>query len=126
MSNITYRWIDGPLATQAEWNTIDEKLASRGWMSLNKNTSRVLVAEDEGEIIAFFCLQLVPHVEPLFVSRKYRDTLVAGELANQMQEFLDNHHARGYMAVAENPQVEEMMRVRGMEKIQYPVYVKVV
>jgi hypothetical protein len=59
---VTYRWIDGPTATDAEWNEIDRLLASRGWMSLNRMTSRVLVAERDAAIIGFTCLQLVPHV----------------------------------------------------------------
>jgi GNAT superfamily N-acetyltransferase len=122
---VTFRWIDGHSATQAEWDAIDLKLASRGWMSLSREFSRIRVAERSGKIVGVYILQHVPHVEPLLVDRDERGTGVAEQLANDMQEFLTEAHARGYMAVCEHPIAVRMCQERGMVKVPYPVYVSV-
>ena len=45
MSNVTYRWIDGPMCTEQDWAKVDKILESQGWMPLNRETSRVYLAE---------------------------------------------------------------------------------
>jgi hypothetical protein len=122
---VTYRWIDGPTATDAEWNEIDRLLASRGWMSLNRQTSRMLVAERGSEIIGFNCIQLIPYVGPLYLRPRERASGVAEELVDQMQAFLTEANARGYIAVCEHPIAAKMCEARGMVKVTYPVYVSV-
>lgn len=125
MSEVTYRWIDGPDASQADWDEIDRKLAARGWMSLNRATSRIRVAERGGKIVGVYCLQLLPHIEPLLVDRQERGTGVAEQLVDDMQNFLVEAKARGFMAVCEHPLAAKMCEDRGMVKVPYPVYVSV-
>lgn len=122
---ITYRWIDGPTATQAEWDAIDAKLAAKGWMSLNRMLARIRVAERNGRIVGLFVMQHLPHVEPLVVDRREYGTGVAEHLANDMHEFLTEIHARGYIAICEHPVAAKMCEERGMVKVHYPVYVSV-
>lgn len=124
-AEVTFRWVDGFTATDADWDRIDQVLAARGWMALNKSTSRVLLAEADGELAGFYCLQMAPHVEPMFVQPALRGSGLAEELADRMQAFLIEVHARGYYAVADNPLVAKMCEARGMERIPSPVYVKV-
>jgi hypothetical protein len=125
MSEVSYRWIDGPDCTQQEWDAIDQKLAARGWMSLNRHLSRIRVAERDGKIIGLYVLQHIPHVEPLLVDRDERGTGVAERLADDMQNFLVEVRARGFMAVCEHPIAAKMCEARGMVKVTYPVYVSV-
>jgi len=120
---MNYRWINGWEATDAEWNQIDNIIYSRGWMTLNKNTSRIRVAEEEGRIIGFFCLQQIPHTEPMYVARKYWGQGVAEKLADDMMEFLKEINARGWVLIAENPTVEKLCLERKMVKVNYPVYI---
>jgi hypothetical protein len=122
---ITTRWVDGPTCSERDWDAIDQKLAARGWMALNRKTSRILVAERDGRIVALYCLQLVPHVEPLLVDRSEFGTGLAEELADTMQAFLVESHTRGFMAVCEHPVAAKMCEARGMVKVTYPVYVTV-
>jgi hypothetical protein len=122
--SIAYRWIDGPTATDKEWGRFEDILVARGWMSLNRPTSRVLVAEDEhGALAGFFVMQLVPHTEPLWVRPSRRGSEVAETLANMMAEFMMSMQARGWMLVADNPIVAKMSEARGMTKVESPVYV---
>lgn len=125
MSDVTYRWVEGRSCSQEEWDAIDAKLAARGWMSLNRHLSRIRLAERNGRIVGVYCLQHVPHVEPLLVDRAERGTGVAEQLADDMQEFLTEAHARGFMAICEHPVAAKMCEARGMVKVPYPVYVSV-
>jgi hypothetical protein len=59
-SEPTFRWLDGPYATDREWAAIDLILESQGWMPLNRETSRIYVAERDGQIVGINCLQLMP------------------------------------------------------------------
>lgn len=124
-SNVTYRWVDGRDCSQEDWDAIDEKLASRGWMSLNRWQTTIQIAERDGKIVGVYCLQLIPHVEPLLVDRAEFGTGVADMLANNMAEFLEEKHARGFMAICENPVAAKMCEARGMVKVPYPVYMSV-
>lgn len=119
-----YRWIDGFNATDAEWNRIEDLLASRGWSSLTRSTSRILVAEDDdGELMGFLVLQLYPHTEPLWVRPSARGTDVAAELSNRMVDFLIEIKARGWMVIADSPFAAKLCEERGMRKLEKPVYV---
>jgi predicted N-acetyltransferase YhbS len=120
---IVKRWIDGISATQEEWDRIDSILAARGWMSLNRELTRILVAEDDGRLIAFLVLQAIPHTEPLWVAPSARGTSIAQELADDMVAYLKEVGARGWMLVADHPIAARMAEERGMFKVESPVYV---
>jgi hypothetical protein len=122
---ITYRWIDGPTAADADWQRVDDVLVVRGWMALNRELTRILVAEDEGVLAGFAILQLIPHVEPLWVAPSKRGTEVASTLADKMIEYMVEAKARGWIAVASNSQVAKMCEEHGMTRVDKPVYVKV-
>jgi len=123
MSNITYRWIDGPFADDADWQRVADIIAIRGWAPLVRELSRVLVAEADGKLVGFFPLRWLPHVDGLWVTPSARGSEVAETLVDVMKEFLDEAGATGYMAVAENPLAAKMCEARGMVRITDPVYV---
>jgi hypothetical protein len=125
MSEVSYRWIDGPDATEEEWDRIDQVLASRGWMSLSRTFTRIRIAEREGRIIGFYVLQHIPHVEPMWVDKREWGAGVAEHLADDMQNFLTEVNARGFMAVCESPIAKKMCEARGMVQVHFPVYVSV-
>jgi hypothetical protein len=122
MDNVTYRWVDGPTASDADWEKIESVLASRGWMSLNRNMSRILIAERDG-VMAFHVFQFLPFCGPLFVPPSMRGTGVAEELANRMVDFLAESEARGWVVVADSPHAAKLCEDRGMTEIESPVYV---
>jgi hypothetical protein len=93
-------------------------------MSLARPTSRILVAEDEyGLLLGFSCLQLVPHLEPLFVIPSMRGSGLAEELADKMVEFVLDMKVRGFMVVAESPHAVKLCEDRGFKKVECPVFV---
>jgi hypothetical protein len=122
--SVEYRWIDGATASDEDWERIENILASRGWMSLNRNTSRIRVAEGEGgKLVGFYVLQMIPHAEPMWVAPSARASGVADELADDMLQFLTEVNARGWMIVADSPFAEKMCEARHMKRIKSPVYV---
>jgi hypothetical protein len=127
--DIKFEWIDGPdsrgprPATHEEWDAIDEVCAARGWMSLNRTLTRVLVATRDGKIVGFHVMQLVPHTEPLYVYVAERGTDLAARLADQMVEFMLSVKARGWLVIADSPHAKKMCEERGMMKVKSPVYV---
>lgn len=123
MSEVSYRWVDGPNATQEEWDKVDAILASRGWLSLNRNTTRLLIAERDGEIVGLNTLQFVPHIGPLWVKPSERGTLMTEELVEKMLNFLSEAQARGFVVISESSYVSKTCESIGMSKVEGPVYV---
>lgn len=119
-----FRWINGTDATAEDWDRIEGILAARGWMSLNRPTSRILVAEDaDGALLGFVVLQFIPHTEPLWVAPSQRGTGLAEQLADKIIEFMVEIGARGWVAVADSPVAAQLCEKVGMTKLESPVYV---
>jgi hypothetical protein len=121
-TDITFRWIEGWNATPEEWERIEKILTARGWMVLNPNTSRILVAEQDEMLAGFVILQMVAHTEPLFVAPKFRGTELAAELSDRLIQFMHDCKARGWMAIASNSIVAAECERKGMKRVTLPVY----
>lgn len=119
---VRYRWVNGWEATKEDWDRIEDILATRGWMSLNPNTSRIRIAEDDDGLVGFHVLQMVPHAGPLFVAPRARATGIADKLADDMLEFLTEVHARGWIVIAESEHAKKLCEARGMTLVEHPVY----
>lgn len=121
--DVRYRWIDGPTATDAEWSRIDEILATRGWSSLNRQTSRIRVAENAaGDLLGFVVLQLFPHAEPLWVRPSARGTGVAEQLADDIVGWLMEVGVRGFEVTADTEHAVRLAEKQGMKRVTIPVY----
>lgn len=123
MEGVQFRWVNGWEATTEEWDRVDQIIAARGWMALNKNTTRILFAEDSSGMVGFYCLQMMPHAEPMFVAPRARATGVADALADTMMDFLTEVHARGWFIIADSEHARKMCEARGMIRVESPVYV---
>ena len=119
------RWVDGPMATDADWDRIEGILAARGWMSLNRATTRILIAEDENGIAGFHVFQMIPYCGPLYVRPSLWGTGLAENLADAMLDFLADVQARGWLVTAESPHAAHLCEERGMTKLTIPVYVMI-
>lgn len=94
-------------------------------MAINRETTRAIAAFHGEQLVGFFCVQLIPHLEPLFVDPSARGTDVGVNLVSQMVDYLKESDARGAMLFAENPYSEKLAEHFGMERINFPVYLKV-
>lgn len=124
MDDANYRWVEGHACTQEEWDRIDRLLEARGWMSINRETSRILLAEGPaGELLGFHVFQLLPFAGPLYVIPSARGTGIADMLVVKLLEFLAAANARGFIAIAQSKHAERKCIEIGMQPIEAPVYV---
>lgn len=56
---------------------------------LEEQEVKVLVGEDDGEIVAFWLIGLAVHLEPIWVREDKRNGLVVGRLWKEMRRILD-------------------------------------
>lgn len=126
---VVYRWLDGPemdtpwRATEEEWSRIDEMLATQGWMSLSRTTTRLRIAEGpSGQIAGFLACDLLPHVGSAYVVPSQRGTGVAQRLADDMVKFMRESECRGWIVVADSPHSEKIAQAYGMTRVESPVY----
>lgn len=121
---VSYRWVDGVSCTDEEWAKIDALLELRGWMSLNRNTSRILLAENEAEeLLGFHVFQMMPYAGPLYVIPSARGTGIADTLVVKLLEFLAAAEVRGFIAIAQSKHAERVCVEIGMTPVEAPVYV---
>lgn len=123
MDEVTYRWLDGATAPDDDWSRIELILAARGWMSLNRQTSRILIAERDGTLYGFHVFQLVPYAGPLWVAPSARGSGIAERLADDMLDFLATAQARGFIVTTESAHAEKLCEAHGMERMETPLYV---
>jgi hypothetical protein len=119
--DITYRWVDGATASDEDWSRIDKVAAARGWMSLSRDFSRILIAE-RGEEFGFLTFQALPYLGPLYVSPRLRGSGAAAGLVNRMMTELHASHARGFVVIAESMHTARMCEELKMERVEYPMY----
>jgi GNAT superfamily N-acetyltransferase len=122
--DIHYRWIDGWVASDKDWNRIAMALEARGWMSLNRKVSRILLAEAGDEMIGFLVFQAIPHCGPMFVDKAYRGEGVPEALSERMVEFLEESHCRGLLVVPSNPFSRAFCEKYGLKPVTLPVYLR--
>jgi|SRR5580698_2954873 hypothetical protein len=119
---MTYRWL-----TRDEVIALDPDLARAGQSPLNPDLSRVLGAFDGEHLVKSLTIQMFPMLGPLIThDNLYRD---AGEVSRSLAEIMDNYlqesHARGYLAVCESPVTERICQRHGMKRVESPVYLAV-
>jgi L-amino acid N-acyltransferase YncA len=92
-------------------------------MSLPKEFSRILIAEDaDGKILGFSVIQMMPHVGPMYVAPSERGSGLAEELADKTLDYLKSEQARGWLVVAEHPSTQKLCLDRGMNRLPFPVF----
>lgn len=80
--------------------------------------SRVVVAEDDGEIVAYWMACVTCHVEPIYIDPKHRDGgFVAGRMLSMLlQELRDNGIEHAYV-FGERPEIKNYLERLGMRKV---------
>jgi hypothetical protein len=123
VSEVRYRWIDGIACEESDWEMIESILEVRGYWSLNRVTSRILLAEDDEGIVGIHCFQLLPYTGPLWLRPSARGKGVAEKLADDMLDFLKEAQVRGFLVIADSPHSAKLCRERGMTELKSPVFV---
>ena len=119
MNELTYKWLDNEQIA-----ALDPIMFARNLPALNRETTRVRAAYDGDKLVGFLVLQLMPHLEPLWVDRDYRGSEIANTLVDDMFAFVAECGIRGFVCIADSPIVEGMCVERGLQAVESPVYIK--
>jgi GNAT superfamily N-acetyltransferase len=117
-SEITFRWLE-----PSELSRVDPIIDANGWMQLNANVCRVMVAEENGHILGMNVFQLVSHVGPLWVRPDKRGDGIAEELSRRMYDYMVEIQCRGYVVIAESAHAVKLCEAHGLTRVEHPVYV---
>lgn len=98
----------------AEWPKLASTFGEYGALLPRTELARIFVAEAEGEIVAFLTLQLVPHMEPLWVHPRKRGKLMLTQLVKIAEGALEGS---GYFAHTSEPRVGAMAAANGMTPV---------
>lgn len=106
-----------------EWEKIRGVFEQEGGKLPNPHFSTAIVAEDEGEIVGFWCLELVPHAGPLYVSPIYRGKGLHKELMAEMEKKLMNHQrGTGFYVFSDTERTDHICEQAGMKEMGWKVW----
>lgn len=119
-AEVELRWL-----ANDELDLLDPIFIEHGWTRLNKAHARARVAIDgNGKVLACLAVQLLPHVEPLWVSPELRGTGLAAALVNDVASLLTAVNPPILYLIADSPFSERLAKAHGMSKIECPVYAR--
>lgn len=103
-----------------EWISLRPTFVEQGSDLPHPEFARILVAERDGTRIGFLVIQLVPHLEPIYVEEASRGTGVSLALAKAAQaQFPAGIH---YYAFVPNPTIEALAIQAGLTKRPWAIY----
>jgi len=86
---------------------------------------RAAVAKEDGKIIGFVAMQLLPHLEPTWVATSHRGSGLADTLCEIAAADLEMNGVRHWMSVVRNDQSKRLaMDVLKMRPVEGAVYLK--
>ena len=83
---------------------------------------RFVVTEKDGEIIGFWVVALVYHLEPVYVEPQYRGQQVAYKMWEQVKQLLAGYHIKQALCLGDPTATEKYLSGLGLEKLPYSVY----
>lgn len=85
--------------------------------------SKVVVGECNGEIVAFWAMQAVVHLEPVWVAEEHRNSFtVMGHLINTMQILLSYLGVTNYFAFSDNESTNGYLGRLGFKKMPFEIW----
>lgn len=87
-------------------------------------TGRAAVAKQDGEIIGFVAIQLLPHLEPCWVSIPHRGSGLADTLCEVAAADMELNGINHWLSIVRNGQSKRLALGLGMEMIPGEVYLR--
>ena len=118
-NDVTLRWLGSE-----EYFRLEFLFLANSSQMPSPTTSRVIVAEDSnGDIVGMFCLQIVAHGEPIWVSDDFQRRGVAKLMIDEMNQHCDQNRV-GYFSFAEDERVAHICRENQMVELPYKVFLR--
>lgn len=104
-----------------EWHRVEPLVVDRREWLPSPEVARILVSEDaQGEIEGFIVIQLVAHIEPIWVHPQQRGTGLWKELVASAQEQFPP--GVNYYAFTPSPALERMAEQSGLTKLPWSIF----
>ena len=117
---------------QNEYHLLDTFCEEENIPRLNPEWSKVIAAidEDSGRVVGIMVAQMQIHVEPIWIKEGYRNKKVSADLADALDGYLDglavsSGQRIGVWANPTNLASERIVRLRGFQQCESPVFTKV-
>lgn len=86
-------------------------------------TSKIIVAENEaGEIVGFWFMVQVVHLEPIWIAPEYRSGLIAGRMWKVMRVLLDSLRINVGFMFADRSDIAEYIPRLGCRELPYRTF----
>lgn len=121
MKEITFRWL-----RPDEYPRIEAVCKEHDWAVPHPEAGSIRVAELEGRIVAFVCVELFPNLGPGWIDPEFRHSRAIWDDALQsMYELLQPRHIfPGMIFIAESKASERIAERLGLKRIDSVLYVK--
>ena len=106
----------------AELEQLEPICAANNWAL---PTGKAVVAKEDGKIIGFVAMQLLPHLEPIFVSKEHRGSGLADTLCEVAAADLELSGINHFMSLIRNDQSKRLaVDVLKMQPVEGSIYLK--
>ena len=102
-----------------EWPRLQGVLEAEGGRLPDPATAQIVVHEAQGEIIGFLVVQLVPHLEPIWVHPDYRGKGLVSSLVNAGRSLLGSGE---FFAFSPNRAMGALATKEGLTPLPWTVY----
>lgn len=102
-----------------DWGRLVSVFEQNKTVTPDPDLARILVAEEDAKITGFIVIQLVPHLEPIYVAPEQRGTDTWSQLAEAAVAFMPL--GSEFYAFAPRPAIEHMAERVGMVKLPWSV-----
>ena len=99
-------------------------LGELGWPMVSEPCSMAIVGEEDGEIVGFAIIQLLPHLEPVWVRTDKRGTGLADSIVTMAAGQLQQMNIQHWLSIVRNDQSKRLAQSIGMEPAPGEVFVK--
>lgn len=111
---IKYDWL-----LPSDFHTLEPIFQEYGGDLPDPNLSAIRVARnDEGRIVGFAVLQLIPHLEPMFIEEGYRAKVNWREFQTAIEGLFDKDRGGSYYIFPSDERIAKLCKRGGMVEVE--------
>jgi hypothetical protein len=106
----------------SEWERLKDHPGLQGASLPAAGAARILVAEEEGEIIAFWITLQVVHLEPMWITPRHRGSFLVKRLWTAIKALLATCSVPAAYCFADRVEVADYLTRLGLHELPYRVF----
>lgn len=106
-----------------EWSRLANHPSLHGLALPDPSAARLIVAEEAGEIVAYWFLVAVLHAEPIWIAPQYRGTTLVKRLWQRLRSCIDTCAPSAFcFSEQSRPEVGRYLERLGLRRLNYEIY----